>query len=86
MDQVALDKLASLDLDRSTLVILTTDHGEEIMEHGWIGHTRFLDDTLTRVPLIFRLPGRLAPRVVDEPVQSIDVLPTLLAMARSVRG
>ncbi len=79
---VILDKLASLDLDRSTLVILTADHGEEIMEHGWIGHTRFLYDTLTHVPLIFRLPGKLAPRVVDEPVQSIDVLPTLLAMAR----
>ena len=64
-------------LDRS-LLVLTSDHGEEFMEHGQVGHCRGVWDTLTRVPLIFRFPGVEGGRRVDAAVQLVDVVPTLL--------
>jgi len=71
-------------LDRS-LLVLTSDHGEEFLEHGHVGHcrgvwdtlTRVLWDTLTRVPLFIRIPGLDGGGRVDAAVQLIDVLPTL---------
>jgi len=75
-----LQKLEDLGLRENTLVILTADHGEEFMEHQWIGHTRFLYDTLVKVPLIVSLPGRLAPAVNSSPVSLLDIMPTLLAL------
>jgi arylsulfatase A-like enzyme len=76
-----LEHLRSSGLERSTLVVLLADHGEEFMRHGWIGHTRTLYDELLHVPLVVRLPGRIAPRVIDEPVSLLDVLPTLMALS-----
>lgn len=40
-----------------TLVVVTSDHGEELDERGWIGHTRTLHRELLDVALIVRLPG-----------------------------
>jgi arylsulfatase A-like enzyme len=76
-----LTELERRDLAGDTLVVVTADHGEELMRHGWIGHTRTLYDELLHVPLVVSLPGRLAPRVVDEPVSLVDLVPTLLAMS-----
>ena len=78
-----LAELENLGLKENTLVILTADHGEEFMEHDWIGHTRFLYDTLLHVPLVFSLPGRIKPRVVDEPVALTDIMPTLIDLSRT---
>ncbi len=64
-------------LDRS-LVVVTSDHGDEFMEHGQVGHCRGVWDTLTRVPLILRFPGVAGGRRVETAVQLIDVVPTLL--------
>ncbi len=64
-------------LDRSLLVV-TSDHGEEFMEHGQVGHCRGVWDTLTRVPLILRFPGVDGGRRIDGAVQLVDVVPTLL--------
>jgi arylsulfatase A-like enzyme len=68
-------------LERDTLVVLTADHGEELMEHGWIGHMRTLYDELLHVPLVVSLPGRIAPRRIETPVSLVDVVPTILAIA-----
>ena len=62
-----------------TVVVATADHGEAFLEHGWLGHTRSLYDVLLRVPLIVRAPG-VAPRVVEEPVTTVAVLPTVLEL------
>ncbi len=78
-----LAELETLGLKENTLVILTADHGEEFMEHDWIGHTRYLYDTLLHVPMVFSLPGRLKPGVVDEPVSLNDVMPTLMDLSRT---
>jgi arylsulfatase len=64
-------------LDRSVLVF-TSDHGEEFLEHGHLGHCRGVWDTLTRVPLFMRIPGLDGGGRVDAAVQLIDILPTLL--------
>ncbi len=74
-------QLENLGLAENTMVILTADHGEEFMEHGWIGHTRFLYDTLLHVPLVFSLPGKLEPGTVEEPVALNDLMPTLLELS-----
>jgi len=81
-----LAELETLGLKENTLVILTADHGEEFMEHDWIGHTSFLYDTLLHVPMVFNLPGRLKPRVVDEPVSLTDVMPTLMDLSLNPPG
>ena len=73
-----LDHLASLGLADDTVIVLTADHGEEFMQHGWIGHTASLHDELIHVPLIVHAPGRYAPQRVDEPVSTLDIAPTLL--------
>jgi choline-sulfatase len=76
-----LERLKELGLSGRTLVILAADHGEEFMEHGWIGHTRTLYEELIRVPLIISLPGVFGTRVVEAPVSQIDIAATLVDMA-----
>ena len=49
----------------STLIVLTSDHGEAFGEHGEIGHSIFVYDTTLRVPLILRGPGVAAGTTVD---------------------
>ncbi len=74
-----LDQLRKLKLDRSTLVLITSDHGEGFMEHGWLGHTRDLYEEIIHVPLILRCPTVPdLPARFGDPVELIDVMPTLL--------
>ena len=75
-----------------TLVVFTSDHGEEFGEHGWIGHDETLYDEVLHVPLILRAPG-LVPAGVRVPRQAslVDLMPTLLellgvAAPRSIHG
>lgn len=74
-----LEALSKQNLDKNTLVILTADHGEEFMEHGWIGHTRTLYDELIHVPLIVKVPQLSASRVRNV-VSTLDIVPSLLAL------
>lgn len=73
-----LSRLAELGVADDTVVVLTADHGEEFMQHGWIGHTATLYDELIHVPLIVHAPGRFAARTVAEPVSLLDIMPTML--------
>ena len=73
-----LDQLEALGLADQTMVIVTSDHGEEFLEHGDLSHAHSLYDEILRVPLLIHVPG-MAPRVVAEPVELIDVAPTVLA-------
>jgi arylsulfatase A-like enzyme len=68
-------------LDR-TIVVVSADHGEEFWEHGRFFHGQSLYDELLHVPLVVRLPGAArAGTVVDRPVRTIDIAPTLLDWA-----
>ena len=74
-----LEALSRLGLRDETLVVVTADHGEEFMEHGWLGHTTLLYDTLLRVPLIMRPPGFDGnSRVVGSAVSLVSLAPTIL--------
>jgi arylsulfatase A-like enzyme len=78
------DALKRAGLWDNTIVLITADHGDGFGEHGIPPdkrHGYHLYRTETKVPFIIRVPG-LAPRVVDEPVGHIDLLPTLLNLLR----
>ena len=60
-----------------TILVLVSDHGEDFLEHGHIKHCRTLFDSSIKTPFFLRLPG-IEPRVLDQPVQNLDVVPTLL--------
>ena len=66
----------------SSIVVLTSDHGEAFGEHGEVGwHGDALYDEQIRVPLILKLPeGRLAGRSVETQVRLIDLAPSLLSL------
>ncbi len=68
-----------------TLVVLTSDHGEEFLEHGWIGHGATLPDEVLRVPLLLIGPGIPAGRRVSRPVGLVDLAPTLLELLHAPR-
>jgi len=72
-----LDRLALWD---STMVVITTDHGHYLGEHGWMGKPRApLYDTLARIPLFVWHPQNPQPgRRVDALTASIDLYATLL--------
>ena len=72
------DRLRAMGVyDRATIVLLS-DHGEGLGDHGEQEHGLFLYHETTHVPLIIKLPGRQQARRETSPVQHIDVAPTLL--------
>ena len=73
-----LDPLLSAGRASDTLVVVTSDHGESLGEHGEATHGIFAYEATLRVPLILYAPGSLDPRVVDRPVRHVDILPTVL--------
>lgn len=64
----------------NTVVIVTSDHGEEFFEHGGLWHAYTLYEESIRVPLMIRLPGQVRGRVVDETVSLLDVAPSLVRL------
>jgi arylsulfatase A-like enzyme len=74
-----LDSLASRGVLRNTLVIITSDHGEQFGEHGMFVHGNSLYRPLTRVPLIMSLPDRVPEgQVVDGYLNLRDLATTVL--------
>jgi len=75
-------ELESRGLLENTLVVVTSDHGDEFFEHGYQGHGETLFEEVVRIPLIVSWPGRLeGGRVVTELVRLVDLAPTLAAVA-----
>ena len=64
--------------DRPLLIVLTADHAEALGEHQEKTHGFFVYDATMRVPLIFSWPGHVLPARGSEPVQLVDVVPTIL--------
>ena len=65
-----------------TIVIVTSDHGENIGNHGLMDHQYALYDTLLKVPLIIRYPEKIGykPGIIDQRVETKDVFPTLIEL------
>ena len=77
-----LDRLRSLGaLDTATVVVIS-DHGQELGEHG-ATLNRGVYATTTRVPFLLRLPGALSAQPVERVVQTADLAPTLLELGRN---
>jgi arylsulfatase A-like enzyme len=80
LDDVLARVLQALDADGlrdRTLIVVTSDHGEEFLEHGGVAHGRTQYQELLRVPLILNGPGVANGVRIAEPVSLVDVLPTL---------
>ncbi|MEO8605328.1 MAG: sulfatase [bacterium] len=65
----------------NALVIFTADHGEQMMEHGAVGHGNSLHGEEVHVPLIMLAPGQRSGAVVAEPVSLLDIAPTIVQAA-----
>ncbi|MFO8057320.1 MAG: sulfatase [bacterium] len=67
---------------RNSIVVLTSDHGEEFLEHGGFGHGNTLYEEQLHVPLLVRLPGGSGGgRRIASITRQVDLLPTLLEFA-----
>lgn len=75
-----LERLRELGLDRRTMVLVTSDHGEEFFEHGRSGHGKALFSESTAVPMIFNAEGIVCAGGHAGRIGLEDVLPTVLAM------
>lgn len=75
-----VDFLKKTNLYDDTIIIFTSDHGEEFGEHGMMGwHSHTLYDELLKVPLIIKFENsKYGGTVIEEQIRSIDILPTLL--------
>jgi len=75
-----LDALRRLKLDRRSIVIITSDHGEEFGEHGSRGHGRSLHREVLHIPLVVWAPGLIPHARLALPASLLDIAPTVLAL------
>ncbi|MFH0945316.1 MAG: sulfatase [Planctomycetota bacterium] len=73
-----LDHLEAEGLLKNTVVVITSDHGEEFFEHGGLKHSVTMYDEMLHVPLIVRLDGQTKGLRVRDPISQVDLMPTLL--------
>jgi len=81
-----VDALRSSDLYHRTLIVFTSDHGDELADHDpesfYDKHGHSAYEEIIRVPLIVKLPEQdYAGTVVDKVSRAIDVMPTILDVA-----
>jgi arylsulfatase len=74
------DGLGEMGVRDDTLVVLTSDHGEEFLDHGYVEHAWTLYQESIHVPLLFWAPGALEPARVTRPASVVDIAPTVTAL------
>jgi arylsulfatase A-like enzyme len=88
MDESLQRLFAELDkrgfLQRS-IIVFTSDHGEEFADHESFGHGRSLYNEVIHVPLILVVPGRTTGRRITDVVSLVDVAPTILDLTGTFR-
>jgi len=73
-----LEFLERNDLYHESLIILTSDHGEEFWEHEGVEHGHSLHPEVLNVPLIVKLPSSVFTGEINEVVSTQSILPTVL--------
>lgn len=82
--QMIMDFLEEKGVKENTVVVVTSDHGEEFFEHGEKDHRKVngLFNEVIKVPLVFHWPKKIAQgRTVMGQYRIIDIMPTLLEIA-----
>ena len=83
---VLLNRLRARGLDQNSLIVFIADHGEELGEHGYTGHGRYLYEPSMRIPFGLSGPGIPAGKRVDAQIELLDLAPTMLAYAGIAPG
>jgi len=74
-----LEALKQMGVEEDTLVVITSDHGEGLMQHGCMTHGHNIYEEVVRVPLLFRWPNHIPKgRKFSHPVELVDLAPTIL--------
>lgn len=68
-------------ISHNSIIVLASDHGEGLGEHGEKKHGYFIYNSTLHVPLLIKVPG-VAPRVIEDDVSLVDVMPTVLQALR----
>ena len=76
-----LDELKALGLDKNTIVVFTSDHGETMCSQGTLDPKNSIYTESFNVPFIIRYPEKLRPRVDSVLLSAVDIYPTLLSLA-----
>ena len=74
------ESLDAAGLWESSLIVMTSDHGEELFDHGGFSHRYSLHREVLHVPLFVKEPGPGRQGVIDAPVSLIDLYPTILEL------
>jgi arylsulfatase A-like enzyme len=80
VDQYLKELFELFKWQENTLLIITSDHGEGLWDHGFMGHGKTLYREEIQVPLLFYLPGGTKPELIDTNVSTIDIFPTVLEL------
>lgn len=73
-----IEGLKEEEVYRDSMIVYTADHGEDLMDHGVIGHGYALHEPVVNVPLMLKMPGnQYSGDVVEEAVGLKDIFPTI---------
>ena len=73
-----LEQIKNIQQFDNALIIVGSDHGEAIGEHGHQGHITTVYNETLHVPLMIKLPHQTAPKTITTPCGLIDITPTIL--------
>jgi arylsulfatase A-like enzyme len=76
-----VDNLKKLGILNKTIIILTSDHGEEFWDHDGFAHGHTVYNELLHVPLIIGYSAHLPKRHIESYVQLLDLFPTIASLA-----
>ncbi len=74
-----LKTLEELGIRDNTIIVFSSDHGDDLFEHAIMGKNCFFESAV-RVPLMVSWPGQVNSKHHDELIESVDVLPTLFEL------
>ena len=74
-----LEHLKQLELEKNTIVLFTSEHGEMLGDHGLMSKAVSYEEAV-KVPFVMTVPGVAGPRRISKPVSQVDVVPTLLEL------